>query len=220
MDIGEYIMKTKEKIGIAKTAIIDKNVSIGKGVKIYDHVIIQEGCEIGDYSRIGFSAVLRPETKIGKHSTFGTLSVSEGHNKIGNYTMIHSQCHITSQVMIGDQVFIAPFFVGANTPRICWGRNYPVELKPYKIEYGVRIGVGVTVLPDVTLGRECLIGAGSVVTKDIPPFMIAYGHPAEIVRKIRIEEVLNCRMGDRYLYDIDVLKAYLNISKEEDKKGR
>lgn len=91
-------------------------------------------------------------------------------------------------MIIEDHVFIAPFFVGANTPKIVHGRDYPLELKPYRIKFGARIGIAVSVLPGVTIGREALIGAGSLVTKDVPDYAVAFGRPAKIVRIVPIEE--------------------------------
>lgn len=174
----------------ASTAIVSKDASIGEGTIVHDYAIIEEGCKIGKSCRIGYHAVLRRGTKIGDHSIFGTHSVSEGKNSIGSYTTIHSQCHITAGVVIEDRVFIAPFFVGANTPRIVHGRKYLLVLEPYRIKFGARIGIGVSVLPKVTIGREALIGAGSLVTKDIPDFAVAYGRPARVVRYVPDNERL------------------------------
>jgi len=128
-------------------AIVRPNVKIGENTIVHEYAKIAEGCRIGKNCRVGVGAVLRDRTIIGDNSTFGTLSVSEGDNKIGNHVMIHSQDHITKNVVIEDRVFIAPFFVGANTRRISWGRDFPVVLEGYRIKFGARIAIGVTVLP-------------------------------------------------------------------------
>ena len=175
---------------VASTAIVARTVRIPKTTIVQDYAIIEPDCEIGEFCRIGYHAVLRRGTKIGDHSIFGTHSVSEGNNSIGSYTTIHSQDHITTGVVIGDHVFIAPFFVGANTPRIVHGRNYPLELKPFRIKFGARIGIDVSVLPGVTIGREALVGAGSLVTKDVPDYAVVFGRPAKVIRNVSIEERL------------------------------
>jgi len=182
------MMKTPTKF--APTAIVSKDASIGEGTIIQDYAIIEDGCEIGRSCRIGYHAVLRRGTVIGDYSVFGTHSVSEGKNKIGSNTTIHSQCHITQGVVIEDWVFIAPFFVGANTPKIVHGRHYPLVLEPYQIKFGARIGICVTVLPKVTIGREALVGAGSLVTKDVPDYAVVFGRPAKVVRMVPEEERL------------------------------
>lgn len=159
---------------------ISDGAEVGRDTVIQHGAVIEDGCVIGEKCRIGYYAVLRSGTIIGDHSVFGTLSVSEGKNKIGSHTTIHSQCHITQTVEIEDWVFIAPYFCGANTRRIVHGRNYPLLQEGYKIRFGARIGIAVFVLPQITIGEEALIGAGSLVTKDIPDFAVAYGSPAKI----------------------------------------
>jgi acetyltransferase-like isoleucine patch superfamily enzyme len=184
-----------------------RNVKLGKNVEIFPYVFIGDNCEIGDDtilqygaflehdciigkgSRIGTYAVLRRGTQIGDHSVFGSLSASEGNNSIGNNVTIHTQCHITEGTVIEDFVFIAPEYVGANTMRISHGReNIPLVKDAPHIKFGARIGVNVTLLPKITIGREALIGAGAVVTNDIPDFAIAFGTPAKVRGEVPGEE--------------------------------
>lgn len=186
---------------------IGKNVKLGKNIRIFPYAYIGDDCEIGDETviqygafiehdcvignncRIGTHAVLRRGTRIGDDSVFGSLSASEGNNHIGNHVTIHTQCHITEGIVIEDWVFIAPEFVGANTMRISHGRkNIPLVKEAPYIKFGARIGVNVTILPKVTIGREALIGAGAVVTKDVPDFAIAFGTPAKIYGGVPEEE--------------------------------
>jgi len=182
----------KDNATIGDDVIIFPNVYIGENTRIGDGSIIQYGafiehdCNIGRYCRIGTNAVLRRETNIGDHSIFGSLSASEGKNWIGNNVLIHSQCHLTSGIIVEDWVFIAPMFVGANDPSILHGRRHVEKFVPKapRIKFGSRIAVNVTLLPGVVIGRECLIGASSIVTKDVPDFSIAYGAPAKVVKSV------------------------------------
>lgn len=123
---------------------------------------------------------MRTETKLGSHSVFGTHSQSEGKNEIGDNVRIHTCCHITQGVAIEDYVFVAPFFMGANTHRITHGRKIPKVVDAYRIKFGARIGVCVTVMPGVTIGRESLVGANSLLTKDVPDYAIVFGVPATV----------------------------------------
>ena len=147
---------------------------IEPGAIIYDNV------EIGEGSIIGANAVLRPYTHIGKHSIFGTLSCSEGYNKIGDYTTIHAQCHITQHVTIGNNVFIAPFFIASNTPDITKGRHgskpttLPKTLST-TIEDNVKMGCSVRMIPGLTVGRDALIYQDTLLTKDVPRHAIVKG---------------------------------------------
>jgi acetyltransferase-like isoleucine patch superfamily enzyme len=130
--------------------------------------------------------VLRRETHVGDHSIFGSLSASEGKNWIGNNVLIHSQCHLTTGIIVEDWVFIAPLFVGANDPKMLHGRREVEKFTPQgpHIKFGSGIAVNVTLLPGVVVGRECIIGASSLVTKDIPDFSIAFGAPARAVKRV------------------------------------
>lgn len=184
-----FIDKTAK---IGKDVTIYPNVYVGPRAKIGDGAIIQYGafiehdCKIGRHSRIGTNAVLRRETNIGDYSIFGSLSASEGKNSVGNHVLIHSQCHLTTGIIIEDRVFIAPMFVGANDQKMLHERRHIEKFIPNgpHIKFGARIAVNVTVLPGVTIGREAVIGASSLVTKDVPDFSIAFGVPARVMEKV------------------------------------
>lgn len=197
-----------QSCNVGEYSVIGSDCSIGNDVEIGSHVVIGNSCSIDDSCRIlpfahlesdvllgkscliGPHANLRPGTKIGDFSVFGTMSQSEGRNQIGSHVTIHTNCHITQGVIIEDWVFIAPFFVGANTQKIVHGRDYPMEVKAYKIKYGARIGIDVSVLPGVVIGREALVGAGSLVTKNVPDYAVVYGRPARVVGSVPEEERL------------------------------
>ncbi|MBC8225188.1 N-acetyltransferase, partial [Candidatus Bathyarchaeota archaeon] len=157
---------------------VSPDAEIGEGTIIQAGAVIEEDCRIGRGCRIGYHAVLRQGTVIGDYSVFGSLSASEGWNRIGDNVTIHSQCHITEDAVIEDFVFIAPLFCGANTLRIVHGRDFPLVKEGYTIKRGARIAIQVAVLPGVTIGRNALISAGAVVTRDIPDYGIAFGNPA------------------------------------------
>ena len=186
---------------------IGKNVKLGKNVKIFPYSYIGDDCEIGDdtiiqygafiehdciignNSRVGTHAVLRRGTHIGNYSVFGSLSASEGNNHIGDHVTIETQSHITAEILIEDWVFVGPEFVSTNTRNISHGRkNIPVTIEAPHIKFGARIGANATILPRVTVGREAFIGAGAVVTKDIPDFAIAFGTPAKVSGEVPEEE--------------------------------
>ena len=166
--------------------MIHGSAKIGKRTKIQNTAIIQEGCEIGDNCFIGHYVVMRPNTKIGNNTVIGHHTVFEGDCVVGEDVLIHSQCHITKGVIIEDKVFIAPMFVGANDPVMVHNRRHikPFECTPYIIRYGARIGVGVKVLPGVEIGRNAVVGVGSVVTKNVPDGVVVMGCPAVPVKLV------------------------------------
>jgi UDP-2-acetamido-3-amino-2,3-dideoxy-glucuronate N-acetyltransferase len=189
--IGENSV-IRDNASIGDDVIIFPNVHIGENTRIGERSIIQYGaflehdCNIGKHCRIGTNAVLRRETNIGDHSIFGSLSASEGKNWIGNHVLIHSQCHLTTGIIVEDWVFIAPLFVGANDPNLLHGRRHIQKFVPKAphIKFGSALAVNVSVLPGVVIGRECLIGASSLVTKDVPDFSVAYGVPARVAKSV------------------------------------
>jgi len=174
---------------IGNFVTIKKGVKIGNDVKIEDGARIYEDCLIGPNSIIGANAVLRPNTTMGKYSVFSNLSVSEGHNKIGDYTTIHSQCHITTNVTIGNYCFIAPFFIASNTPEITSGKHgvgktESAKTLPTVIEDYVRIGICVNMTPNNKIGHHSLIHQNCLITKDIPPFSIVKSGKDKVGRVI------------------------------------
>jgi len=204
----------KENVAIGNGVVIFPNVYIGENTKIGEKSIIQYGafiehnCNIGKHCRIGTNTVLRRETNIGDHSIFGSLSASEGKNWIGNNVLIHTQCHLTTGIIIEDWVFIAPMFVGANDPKMLHGRRRVEKFVPQgpHIKFGTGIAVNVTILPGVIIGRECIIGASSLVTKDVPDFSIAFGAPAEVVKSV----------DDKWRLPEDSYREFRNRVSEED----
>ena len=164
---------------------------IGNGALIRPNSIVYTGCKLGDRSRVCSHVVMREFTELGDNSYLGNGTKVEGYSKIGNDTGIETQVHITAKALIEDKVFIATMTVLANGYTISWARPHvPTIEEGPTIRKGARIAIGVKILPGVEIGREAMIGAGAVVTKDIPPFKIALGVPAKVVGDVPEEERL------------------------------
>jgi acetyltransferase-like isoleucine patch superfamily enzyme len=174
------------------SALIHESVKIGKFTRVSHTAVIEEDCEIGDNCFIGHYVVMRPNTKIGNNTVIGHLTVFEGDCSVGNDCLIHSQCHITKGAVIEDKVFIAPMFCGANDPDMLHMRRHIKPFVPhgYRICKGARIGIGVMILPGVTIGENSEIGVGSVVTRNVAPLTIVYGSPAKVRGFIPPDEVI------------------------------
>lgn len=161
---------------------------ICENAKIRSGAVIYYGCIIGPESSVGHNCVLRERTIIGKNTYLGNLTACEGDTTIGNHCGIHSQNHITKYCSIGDHTFIAPFFIGANDNSIAFHRHgHGQNMKGFTTGRGVRIAVGVTVVPGVNFGEGCVVGAGSLVTRDVPPFTLVMGRPARVVNQANID---------------------------------
>lgn len=156
---------------------------IAENARIRSGTVIYYGCRIGAGSSIGHNCVIRERTIIGQKTYVGNLCAFEGDTTVGNNCGIHSQNHITKFCNIGDHTFIAPLFIGANDNAIAFHRpGHGTNMKGFTTGRGVRIAVGVTALPGVHFGEGCVVGAGSLVTADVPPYTVVMGRPARKAR--------------------------------------
>jgi len=175
---------------LGNSQAISCEISVGKNVRIGIGVVIEKGCKIGDNVIIGHHVVMRPKTIIGNDSVIGHLCVFEGCSIIGSRVLIHAQCHITKDTLIEDDVFIGTGVSTTNTNRIVHGRPYELNIMGPRILRAARVASGVTLLPGVTIGSNALIGAGAVVTKDVPDNQVWYGNPAQYVKDVDSTEIL------------------------------
>ena len=158
---------------------------IKKGAKIRSGAVIYHGCIIGENSSVGHNTILRDKTIVGNNTNIGGLVMCEGDCIIGNGVLINAQCHITRFCNIGDYTFFAPNVVSTNDRDITYKREgHGTNLKGFTTGKYVRIAGGVKLMPGVHLGAGCIIGLGSVVTKDVPAYTLATGVPARIVEKL------------------------------------
>jgi acetyltransferase-like isoleucine patch superfamily enzyme len=152
-----------------------RGASIGKQAVLRPGTVIYCDVIIGDYFQTGHNVLVREETTIGDHVAIGTSTIIEGRTSIGNHVNLQSMVYIPTDTIIEDSVFIGPNTVLTNDP-------YPphggVDLRGPVIRRGASIGANATILPGVEIGERALVGAGAIVTRDVPPGMLAIGAPA------------------------------------------
>ena len=146
---------------------------IGKGLQTGHGVVVREGCEIGDGVSIWSNTVI----------DYGC--------RIGSRVKIHCNCYVAQYTEIGEDAFLAPGVSIANDLYPGDERSAAAMAGP-TIGPGAQIGVNVTILPYVRIGAGSMIGAGSVVTKDVPDGVVAFGNPASVRR-----EVADLKVDDR-----------------------
>lgn len=135
---------------ISQHTIIDKGVCIHETAKVYHFVVLRDNVRIGAGSVIGHNVVIERDTVIGQNTT------------------IQSQCHITGEAVIGDNVFFGPGVVMTNEKNIAnQGRTTP-KIEGPTIGNGARIGAGSVIAPGVKIGKNAFIQANCFVTKDVP----------------------------------------------------
>ena len=166
-------------------------VIIGRGAIIRPFTTIYAGNRIGESFQTGQGASIREDNQIGNGVSVGTNAILEFENRIGDNVRIHSGCFL-EMVTIADHVFIGPNTVFTDDPHPMNCPRYKECLGGARVEDLVRIGANVTVLPGVVIGKNSLLGAGSVVVHDVPPGSVVAGNPARVIKKI---EDLTCPPG-------------------------
>lgn len=136
---------------------------IGEGTKVWQFVVILKGAVIG------------------RDCNICAQSLIEGDVVIGNNVTVKSGVQLWDGTRIGNNVFIGPNVTFTNDifPR---SKVYPDNFTGITVQDFASIGANATILPGVTIGESAMIGAGSVVTKDVPPKAVVVGNPAKIIR--------------------------------------
>jgi acetyltransferase-like isoleucine patch superfamily enzyme len=151
---------------------IADDVKLGKDVKLSKFINLY-GCTIGDGTKIGAFVEIQKNAFIGKNC------------KIQSHTFICEGVTIEDEVFVGHGVT----FTNDSYPRATTGGKLQTEddwkVEPTLIKKGASIGSGTTILANLTIGENAIIGAGSVVTKDVPANTIAAGNPARVKRKVK-----------------------------------
>jgi len=153
--------------------------------------IISDDAEIGADTRIGNFVFIRDRTVVGEHCRIGSYVDIEGDVRIGNFVSLQSGCYLTRGVIIEDEVFCGPRVVTMNDKAIVYRRqSLKFERHAPRILRAARIGGGSVLCPTVTIGENAFVGAGSVVTKDVPDRAIVVGNPAQIVGTVENDQII------------------------------
>lgn len=164
-------------------SISDYTLIIGPGARVRSGTVIHAGTIIGARLETGHNVVIREENIIGDDFNIWNNSVVDYGCTIGHGVKVHCNVYIAQFTVIEDDVFVAPGVTIANDPHP--GCLFSKEcMKGPVIKRGAQIGVNATILPFITIGERAVIGAGSVVTKDVPPQTVVYGNPARVVKEI------------------------------------
>lgn len=153
------------------TAIVDDGAKIGKGTKIWHFVHV---CK---------------DAIIGENCIFGHCAYVDAGVKIGNNCKFQNNVNVYHGVTIGDNVFVGPnaTFTNDMYPRAeIWDDSRLVKTE---VKDGVSIGAGAVIICGITLGEYCVVGAGAVVTKDVPPYSLVVGNPARVIKKVGKEGI-------------------------------
>lgn len=147
---------------------------------IRSYSVIYEGVTIGEHFQTGHRVTIREKTEIGDHCSIGTLCDLQGKLTIGNYVRLHSNVHVGQESIIEDYVWIYPYVVLTNDPYPPMGNLKGVRIRKY-----AQVATSSVILPGVEIGEDALIGAGTVVRKDVDPERVVVGVPGKDICSVQ-----------------------------------
>ena len=157
---------------IESTAVVEEGAVIGKNCYVGHFTLIRKGAVVGDNTQIRSHCYIGEDVKIGK------------------FVLIRPFSDMCKSTVVEDKVFIAMGCITSNTKKISYLRSYENINTPSRICYGARIGIGVKIMPDVIIGENRSIGAGSIVTKSTKPKGVYIGNPAKYVKDVAEDEII------------------------------
>ncbi|MDI6901922.1 MAG: DapH/DapD/GlmU-related protein [Anaerosomatales bacterium] len=163
---------------------------VGAGTSVGSHTVLMAGTTIGERCIVGDNAGVRERCRIGDDVIVGRAVTVENATTIGDRTRIQTGAYITAYVTLEEDVFIAPMVVTTNDNYMGRTEKRLAEMKGCTVRRRARVGGGVHILPGVEIGEEAFIATGAIVTRDIPPRVVAMGVPARPVRDVPAEELL------------------------------
>jgi len=163
---------------------------LGAGCVIAQGATVFAGATLGERVLVGDGACVRERCVIGDDVVIGHGSLVENDTTVGARTKIQALAYVTAYTTVGDDVFIAPCVVTTNDNYMGRTEKRHAERKGPTIRRGARIGGGAVLLPGIEIGEEAFVGAGAVVTKDVPPLAVVVGNPARVLRDVPDDELL------------------------------
>jgi UDP-2-acetamido-3-amino-2,3-dideoxy-glucuronate N-acetyltransferase len=180
---------------------------MSKNYFVHESSYVDEPCEIGEGTKIWHFSHIMSNSKMGERCNIGQNVVISPDVVLGNNVKIQNNVSIYTGVICEDDVFLGPSCVFTNVLNPRSAVNRKEEYAKTLIKKGASIGANATIVCGVTLGEYCFVGAGSVVTKDVPPFALVVGNPAvhkgwysEKGFRLQFDEsgTAKCESGDVY----------------------
>src|SRR5262245_58298336 len=163
---------------------------IGEGTVIAQGATVFAGAKLGARVLVGDGACVRERCVIGDDVVIGHGSLVENDATVGARTKIQALAYVTAYTTVEEDVFIAPCVVTTNDNYMGRTEKRHEQRRGPTIRRGARIGGGAVLCPGIEVGEEAFVGAGAVVTKDVPPRTLVVGNPARVLREVPAEELL------------------------------
>jgi len=174
--IRKKMIELANKTNFENYDLKSDGASIGKRCIIRPSATIYESVQIGDEVETGHGVMIREKTVIGSGTRIGTYSVIDGNVEIGNKNNIQTGVYMPPGTYVGSNIFIGPYVTVTND-------KYPPSPKVSGVTIcdGAAIGCRAVLIAGVKIGERALVGAGAVVTKDVPPGKVVIGVPAKVI---------------------------------------
>jgi acetyltransferase-like isoleucine patch superfamily enzyme len=163
---------------------------LGAGTVVSTGAVVFAGTRVGARVILGDQSCVRERVTIGDDVVVGRGSLVENDTTIGAMTKIQAGAYITAYSTLEEHVFIAPCVVTSNDNFMGRTEQRHELIEGPTIRRGARVGAGAVLCPAVEIGEEAFVGAGAVVTKDVPPRTLVVGNPARPLRQVPDEELL------------------------------
>jgi acetyltransferase-like isoleucine patch superfamily enzyme len=165
-------------------------LELGAGTVVSTGAVVFAGTSVGERVIVGDQACVRERCTIGDDVVIGRGSLVENDTSVGALTKIQAHAYITAYSLLEDNVFIAPCVITTNDNFMGRTEQRHELIKGPTIRRGARVGGGAVLCPGVEIGEEAFVGAGAVVTKDVPPRKLVVGSPARVIRDVPEGELL------------------------------
>lgn len=163
---------------------------IGDNCIIGTHVIIYRGCTLGKKVLVADLSTVRENVTVGDFTIIGRGVAIENFCKVGRYVKLETNVYVTAYSEIEDRVFVAPAVTTSNDNFVGRTEERFKHFKGVTVRKGARLGVASVILPGITIGADCLVAAGALVTKNTPAKKIVAGVPAKEFRDVPAEQLL------------------------------
>jgi acetyltransferase-like isoleucine patch superfamily enzyme len=172
-------------------------LELGERTIVSTGAVVFAGTRIGAGSIIGDQSCVRERCEIGEDVVVGRGSLVENDTTIGARTKIQANAYVTAYSTLEDDVFIAPCVATTNDNFMGRTEKRHELRKGPTIRRGARVGGAAVLLPGIEVGEEAFVGAGAVVTKDVPPRAVVVGNPAREIREVPDDELLEEGLAER-----------------------
>ena len=163
---------------------------LGDGTVVSTGAIVFAGSQVGARVILGDQSCVRERVTIGDDVVLGRGSLVENDTTIGAMSRIQADAYITAYSTLEEHVFVAPCVVTTNDDFMGRTEQRLERIAGPTIRRGARVGGGAVLCPGVVIGEEAFVGAGAVVTRDVPDRTVVVGNPARVLREVPPEELL------------------------------